>query len=125
MAADYLAGEDPRNPLASPLYADFAGLPPLLIQVGTEEALFDDTIRLDAHARTAGVETLLQVFNDVPHDWHLYAGMLPEARDAIEAIGAFVAQILDPIAAEAPAADGGAIHQRQQSGGRRFGKDVG
>src|SRR5579885_2123644 len=56
MAAAYLGGKDPKTPLASPLYADLRGLPPLLIQVGTAEVLLDDSRRLAERARAAGVE---------------------------------------------------------------------
>jgi acetyl esterase/lipase len=93
MAAGYLKGADPRNPLASPLYGDLKGLPPILVQVGTHEALFDDATRFDARARVAGVDARISVWNNVPHVWHMFAGMLPEGRDAIEEIGAFVGEV--------------------------------
>ena len=89
-AALYLAGGNPRNPLASPLYADLKSLPPLLIQVGTEEALLDDAIRLDAHAKDARVTVTLEVFEDMPHVWHVFASYLPEAQQAIDQIGQYV-----------------------------------
>lgn len=90
MAEAYLAGADPRSPLASPLYADLQGLPPLLIQVGMFEALFDDAARLDARARCAGVEVRFRPWDDMVHVWHLFAAMLPEAQQAIEEAGAFI-----------------------------------
>jgi acetyl esterase/lipase len=90
MAQQYLAGADPKTPLASPLYADLGGLPPLLIQVGTSEVLFDDAIRLDARARSAGVAVTLEPWNDMVHVFQLFAGMLPEGQQAIERIGSFV-----------------------------------
>jgi acetyl esterase/lipase len=88
----YLAGADAKTPLASPLYADLAGLPPLLIQVGTDEVLFDDSIRFDARARAAGVDVTLEPGNGLFHVWHLFAAMLPEARTAIDRAGQFVRQ---------------------------------
>jgi acetyl esterase/lipase len=89
-AAMYRAGESPQNPLASPLYADLKGLPPLLIQVGTEETLLDDAYRLELRAKSAGVRTTLDVFEDMPHVWHVFASYLPEAQEAIDRIGEFV-----------------------------------
>ncbi len=86
----YLAGGNPRNPLASPLYAELKGLPPLLIQVGTEETLLDDAIRLDARAKNGSVTVTLEVFEDMPHVWHVFASYLPEAQQAINQIGEFV-----------------------------------
>jgi acetyl esterase/lipase len=94
-AALYLAGGNPRNPLASPLYADLKDLPPLLIQVGTEETLLDDAIRLDAHAKSASVTVTLEVFEDMPHVWHVFASYLPEAQQAIDQIGQFVRAYTD------------------------------
>ena len=89
-AAKYLAGADARTPLAAPIYADLRGLPPLLIQVGTSETLYDDSTRLDERARAAGVDTTLQVWEEMVHAWHLFAPILPEGQQAIEAIGEFL-----------------------------------
>jgi acetyl esterase/lipase len=89
-AALYLNGASPRHPLASPLYADLRGLPPLLIQVGTEETLLDDAYRLNDRARSSGIDVRLDVFDAMPHVWHVFASYLPEAQDAIDQIGKFV-----------------------------------
>ena len=89
-AAMYLAGADARTPLAAPLYADLQGLPPLLIQVGTSETLYDDSTRLEERARAAGVDVTLQTWEDMVHVWHLFAPLLPEGQQAIEAIGEFL-----------------------------------
>lgn len=89
-AAMYLAGADPRTPLAAPLYADLRGLPPLLIQVGTSETLYDDSIRLDERARAAEVDVTFEVWDEMVHVWHLFAAMLPEGQRAIEAIGEYL-----------------------------------
>jgi acetyl esterase/lipase len=86
----YLNGADDRHPLASPVFANLAGLPPLLIQVGTAEVLYDDSISLDATARAAGVDSHLEVWEEMVHVWHFYHWMLGEGRRAIARIGEFV-----------------------------------
>ncbi|MFN4089117.1 MAG: alpha/beta hydrolase [Alphaproteobacteria bacterium] len=86
----YLAGADDDSPLASPLHADLAGLPPLLIQVGTAECLLDDAVRLAEKARAAGGEAVLEPADDMIHVWHMFAPILSEGRDAIERAGSFV-----------------------------------
>ena len=86
-AALYLAGEDPRHPYASPLYADLRGLPPLLIHVGDAEIVLDDSTRVATRAREAGVEVTLEVWDEMPHVFHAFAGLLPESDQAIERIG--------------------------------------
>jgi monoterpene epsilon-lactone hydrolase len=90
MAKAYLGGADARTPLASPIYADLKGLPPLLIQVGGAEELLDDSTRLAERAKAAGVDVTLESWEDMFHVWHSYAGMLPEGQQAIERIGEFV-----------------------------------
>ena len=86
----YLGDADATTPLASPLYGDMAGLPPTLIHVGTAEVLFDDSTRMAARLEAAGVDVSLEVYDEMIHVWHYFAGMLPEADEAIEAIGRFV-----------------------------------
>jgi acetyl esterase/lipase len=90
MAAAYLAGKDPRTPLAAPLYADLAGLPPLLIQVGTAETLLDDSTRLAERARKAGVKVTLEPWENMIHVWQIFAPILDEGQQAIEKIGEFI-----------------------------------
>ena len=90
MAAAYLDGHDPRTPLASPLYADLRGLPPLLVHVGTAETLLDDATRLAERARAAGVAVDLEVWDDMIHVWHAFAPLLPEADEAVARIGTWV-----------------------------------
>jgi phosphinothricin tripeptide acetyl hydrolase len=90
MAKAYLGGEDPRTPLASPLHADLRGLPPLLIQVGSEEVLLDDARELAARAQGAGVDVTLEVWDRMIHVWHWFLPMLDEAPAAIDRIGVFV-----------------------------------
>ena len=90
MAKAYLGDADPRTPLAAPLYADLAGLPPLLIQVGTAEVLLDDSTRVAERARAAGVDVVLEPWEDMIHVWQFMASMLPEGQQAIDRIGGFV-----------------------------------
>ncbi len=78
-----------RNPLAAPLYGNFKGLPPLLIQVGTREILLDDSTRIADKARAAGVTVRLEIEEGAPHVWQATPG-LPEAIDAVRRIGVFV-----------------------------------
>ncbi|MDE2277155.1 MAG: alpha/beta hydrolase fold domain-containing protein [Burkholderiales bacterium] len=82
LAQAYLAGADRAQPLASPLLGALHGLPPLLLQVGEDEVLRDDSLRLAQKARAAGVAVTLQVYPTVPHVWQLLA-WLPEARRAL------------------------------------------
>ena len=86
----YLAGADARAPLAAPIYADLAGLPPLLVQVGTAEVLLDDSLRLAECARAAGVDVSLDVAHEMMHVWHLFEPVLDEAGEAIARAGAFL-----------------------------------
>lgn len=90
MARTYLGDTDPRTPLASPIHADLAGLPPLLIQVGTAEVLYDDATRLAERAESADVEVVFEPWEDMIHMWHAFAHMLPEGQQAIDRIGEFV-----------------------------------
>jgi monoterpene epsilon-lactone hydrolase len=90
MAEAYLAGQDARLPLASPLYADLHNLPPLMIQVGEHEILRDDAVRLAERARAQGVDIRLTEADGLWHVWHVCAPFLLEARDAIAALGRFV-----------------------------------
>jgi monoterpene epsilon-lactone hydrolase len=89
MARAYLGTADGRTPLASPLFADLRGLPPLLIQVGSEEVLLDDSVQLAERAKAAGVDTTLEVWDQMIHVWHWFLPMLDEAEEAIAAIGRF------------------------------------
>jgi acetyl esterase/lipase len=89
-ARHYLADTPATNPLASPVYADLTGLPPLLIQVGDTEVLLDDSRRVAENAKRCGVETILQIWPDVPHGWQILAPILPEGRAALRDAGAFI-----------------------------------
>ena len=89
-ARHYLAGADPRHPYASPLYGDPSGLPPTLIQVGSDEILRDDAVRMADKLRGAGCRVEIEIWPRMPHVWQLFARVVPEARQAVERIGAFV-----------------------------------
>lgn len=88
LTAPYLAGTDARDPLASPLYGDLHGLPPLLIHVGTYEVLLDDSTRLAERARAAGVAVTLRTWPVVPHVWQMFG--LPESAVSLDEAAAFL-----------------------------------
>ena len=90
----YLEKKDYMNPLASPLYANLKGLPPLLIQVGTFEILFEDSKRLAERAKSMGVDVELDIWEDVIHVFQAFAAFLPEGQQAIEKIGHFIQKII-------------------------------
>ena len=90
MAAHYLQGRAAHTPLASPVHANLAGLPPLLVQVGTSEVLLDDSLRLATRAAQADVAVRLAVWPQMVHVWHFFAFMLPEGRAALAEAGDFL-----------------------------------
>ncbi|MCY4668238.1 MAG: alpha/beta hydrolase fold domain-containing protein [Rhodococcus sp.] len=92
LAIQYLGGADACHPLASPLYGDYAGLPPMLMQVGGAEMLLSDTTRAAERARSAGVDVVEEIWDEMFHVWHQYAPMLPEGQQAIDRIGEFINQ---------------------------------
>ena len=77
----YVGDADPRNPLLSPVYANYAGFPPILIQVGTRERLLSDSVRLARQARNHGVDVRLDVWDGMWHVWQDTPG-IPEAEQA-------------------------------------------
>jgi acetyl esterase/lipase len=85
-----------RDPLAAPLYADLHGLPPLLIQAGGAEVLLDDATRLAERARDAGVDTTLDVWEDMIHAWHVFGAFIPQAKQAIADIAVFTNRVCPP-----------------------------
>lgn len=89
-AQAFLQGADPRNPTAGILHADLRGFPPLLVQVGTEEVLLDDSRALVDLAKNAGVAVTLEVAEGLPHVYQYFASILPEAQQAIDRAGAFI-----------------------------------
>ena len=90
LARAYLDGADPRTALASPLYADLEGLPPMLIQVGSAETLLDDAVRLAHVAGTANVRVMLEIWPDMIHAWHLFYQQVAAGRRALAAVGQFI-----------------------------------
>lgn len=90
MARAYLSGADPRDPLASPNFADLSGLPPFLIHVGGDEVLLDDARMLAKRAREAGVDARIEVWDGMFHVWHAFYQMLAEGEQAIEGLGQFL-----------------------------------
>lgn len=87
----YYVGEgDPLHPYASPLFGDLSGLPPLIIQVGNDETLRDDSVRLAQKARQAGVEVQAKVWPGMFHCFPLLAPMFPEATQALEEVCVFM-----------------------------------
>ena len=93
LAQYYLAGADPRTPYASPLYGDPAGLPPVLIQVGSDEILRDDAVRMAEKLRADNPRSRLEIWSRMPHAWQLFVPVLPEAHRAIAQIGDFISTV--------------------------------
>jgi monoterpene epsilon-lactone hydrolase len=89
-ARQYLHGKDPKSPQVSPFYADLHNFPPLLIQVGSEETLLDDSHRLDQQARSAGVSSTLHIYDGDPHIFPIFTTFLPDSLAAISEISHFV-----------------------------------
>jgi monoterpene epsilon-lactone hydrolase len=94
-ATAYLSGTDPRAELASPLFAELCGLPPMLIQVGSHEVLLDDALRLAAKAATDDVSVVLDVVAGAPHVFQIFATILDEASAALDRAAAFLRVRLD------------------------------
>src|SRR5438105_14288759 len=80
IAGLYMNGADPSQPLASPVFADLAGLPPLLCVVGGDEILLDDSIRLVRNAGIAGIDATLFIAAGMQHEFPIWAGAFPEAN---------------------------------------------
>jgi monoterpene epsilon-lactone hydrolase len=99
----YVGGNDPGNPWISPLYGDLRGLPPLLIDVGNDEMLRDDSIMFAEKARAAGVEVTLHVVEGQVHCFPLLPDFIPESKQAMEEIGAFmhehIQKVEEPVSA--------------------------
>lgn len=89
-AALYLDGRDPRDPEASPLFADLKGLPPTFIQVGRDEILLDDSTRLVARLDEAGVDAHCEIWKGMFHDFQMFAPLLKEADTALERAKAWI-----------------------------------
>jgi acetyl esterase/lipase len=81
---------DPTHPYVSPLYADLAGLPPLLIQASSTEVLLDDARRVAERAQAAGVSVECEVWPKMPHVWQLWTPFVPEANRALDRAAQFI-----------------------------------
>jgi acetyl esterase/lipase len=90
LARYYVPESEARNPYASPLYGDPRGLPPTLIQVGSDEILHDDAVRMAEKMKAAGCDVELQVWPRMPHVFQVLAAVVPEARKAIAEIARFL-----------------------------------
>ena len=90
MAAAYLGGAPARDPFASPLFADLSGLPPIFALCGGEEALLDDTLSLARRAADANLDVAVHVAAGMQHVYPIWAGLLPEADEAVSALGDFI-----------------------------------
>jgi acetyl esterase/lipase len=97
LASYYVGNNNYQDPLISPSYADLTGLPPILIQVGSREIILDDATGLAEHARNAGVDVTLQVWEDMWHIWQVLEVRLPESKRAIREIGDFMRKHLKEI----------------------------
>ncbi len=86
----YLGNGDRKSAKVTPFYADFSGLPPTLVHVGSWERLHDDAITVVERMRAAGVSAELKVFDGMSHGWQLFAPMLEEGMQSIEEAAAFV-----------------------------------
>jgi acetyl esterase/lipase len=86
----YLGDGDRKSPKVTPFYADFSGLPPTLVHVGTRERLRDDSVTVVKRMKAAGVAADLKIFDGMCHDWQLYAPMLDEGMESIEEYAAFI-----------------------------------
>jgi acetyl esterase/lipase len=89
-ASAYTDESNLRNPLVSPLYANFHGFPPLFIQADSSEILLDDAKRLADKARADGVDVTLKIWDGMWHVWHALGGLIPESKKAFEEIGQFL-----------------------------------
>lgn len=92
-APAYLGGADPMNPIASPLFGDWDGAPPLLILVGDAEVLLDDSRKLAEVAKTAGVDVTLSVYPEMPHIWTMSYPAFPEAVEGVTEMAEFVTRV--------------------------------
>ena len=92
-APAYLGGADPMNPIASPLFGDWDGAPPLLILVGDAEVLLDDSRKLAEVAKAAGVDVTLSIYPEMPHIWTMSYPAFPEAVEGVTEMAEFVSRV--------------------------------
>lgn len=92
----YVDDAQVRNPLASPVFGDYAGIPPLLIQVGEHEIIRDDSIAVAQQARSAGVSVTLEMYAGMFHVFQSHEPLLPEAVDAFASMARFLRSCMNP-----------------------------
>lgn len=91
--AQLFLGDTPRDdPRASPLYADFAGSPPVYLMVGDTEILRDDTLRMRDRMQQQSVDVSVDVMEDLPHVWPMFHNTLPEARQTLDRLAVWIKQ---------------------------------
>lgn len=91
----YAGGQDLKNPLISPVYGDFTEFPPMLIHVGTEEILLDDSVMLAEKAKESNVDVKIKIWEGMWHVWHLMGNVVPEGKEAIEEVCEFIIKTLE------------------------------
>jgi len=89
-ASAYLGDASPRDPRASPLFAELSGMPPVLLHVSSTELLLDDTRRVHETIQSTGGNSTMTIFDGVPHGWQLLDGLVPEARNSLADAASFV-----------------------------------
>ena len=94
LVRSYLGANDPKDPLASPLYADLSGLPPIRVHVGDDEVLLDDSRRYVERAASAGVDAKLDLWMGMPHGFVTNVGGFKAAAQALKASGEFLARVI-------------------------------
>ena len=85
----YCPNQDKKNPLISPLFADLSGFPPMFVQVGSEEVLFDDSEKLVQKAKKAGIQTEFEIWDGMPHVFQMAHGFVPESQAALKNMAGF------------------------------------
>jgi acetyl esterase/lipase len=93
-AAAYLGVASPLDPFASPVFAEFGGLPPVLLHVGSTEILLDDARRIHHKIQKAGGVSQIEIYDEVPHCWQMFDGFIPEARISLKHAATFISQQL-------------------------------
>ena len=99
---DYYVGPDQyEDPLASPIHGDLTGLPPILMHAGGVEGLLDEIECLAEKLRNAGVPLTYHVTPEMPHVWHLFVGLIPQAEASLQEIADFIGQTIQTPSSEA------------------------
>lgn len=96
MSQMYLAGQDPKQPFVSPIFADFPDCPPVLFHVADHEILRDDALAMQRHLLDQGADVLVRSWPNGFHVWHIMLGYIPEARQALDDIATFIKQLPQP-----------------------------